>query len=65
MKECPRCHRETMEDEQVLNSLSHRDGQTYICNDCGNDEAMIDLGEQEPDDVELEFVKTHNRFSGR
>lgn len=65
MKECPRCHRETMEDEQALNSLSRRDGETYICNTCGDEEALIDLGSIDPTELELEFVKTHNRFSGR
>ena len=65
MKTCPRCHKETMRDEEVLNSLSRRDGRTYICSDCGIEEALIDLGEREPDERELEFVKTHNRFSGR
>ena len=65
MKECPRCHRETMEDEEVLNSLSRRDNKTYICNDCGKEESLIDAGWRDPDERELEFVKTHNRFSGR
>lgn len=65
MKECPRCHRESMEDDEVLNSLSQRDNRTYICKACGDEEAMIDMGMFEPDDVELEFVKTHNRFSGK
>ena len=65
MKECPRCHRETMEDDQYLNSLSRRDAKTYICNKCGDEEALIDMGFMEPDEREMEFVKTHNRFSGR
>ena len=65
MKECPRCHKETFEDEDGLNSLSRRDNRTYICNDCGNEEADIDAGYLQPDERELEFVKTHNRFSGR
>lgn len=39
--------------------MSRRDSKTYICHECGNDEAVIDLGWMEPDDIELEFVKTH------
>lgn len=65
MKECPRCHRETMEDDEFLNSLSRRDGETYICNDCGDEEAMIDMRYREPDETELEFIKTHNRSSSK
>lgn len=59
MKECPKCKNLTMHDEEVLNSLSRRDNKTYICNDCGNEEALIDLGEMEPDENDREFVKTH------
>ena len=61
MKKCPRCKRMTLHPEQALNSLSRRDGKTYICNTCGDEEAMIDLGSMEPDKVEKEFVKTHKR----
>ena len=59
MKECPRCHRMTMHDEEVLNSLSRRDNKTYICNDCGIEESLIDNKVREPGELELEFVKTH------
>ena len=61
MKRCPRCTLLKMHDEQALNSLSRRDGKTYICNDCGEDEALIDLGELKPDEMEKEFAKTHKR----
>jgi len=33
---------EKMQDEQVLNALSRRDNETYICSDCGVQEAMFD-----------------------
>ena len=61
MKKCPRCKKKTLLDDKFLNSLSRRDGKTYICNTCGNEEAMIDLGEMEPNQVEIKFVKTHKR----
>lgn len=59
MKECPRCKALRMYDDNVFNSLSRRDGKTYIYNNCGNDEAMIDGGLMEPDNLEREFVKAH------
>ena len=61
MKECPRCGKLKMHDEQAMNSLSRRDNKTYICNDCGEEEAYIDQGWQEPDEREGKFVETHKR----
>ena len=61
MKRCPRCKRMTMHDEQVLNKLSRRDNKTYICNDCGTEEALIDAGYYEPTQLDRDFVKTHKR----
>lgn len=61
MKECPRCHKMTLHDTQAFNCLSHRDGKTYICEKCGDEESMIDLAIAEPDKVEREFVATHHR----
>lgn len=56
MKECPRCHEMTLEDEEVLNALSRRDSNTYICRSCGNEESFIDIGFVEPDITERDFV---------
>lgn len=54
---CPRCHRnDLIADDPALNSLSRRDNKTYICNDCGNDEAMIDGGYKDRDDIEMNFL---------
>lgn len=61
MKECPRCHMERLDDDEVMNCLSHRDDKTYICNPCGEQESMIDLGHIEPDQIEKEFIRTHTR----
>jgi len=55
MKECPRCHKKTLEPEQALNSLSRR-GNVYICNPCGDEEALIDLGEIGPSENEKAFT---------
>jgi len=54
MKICPRCEKETLEDEQVLNSLSRR-GDVYICNPCGDEEALIDSGNMAPNEIEIAF----------
>jgi hypothetical protein len=51
----------TLNPEGAMNSLSRRDCETYICNACGDDEAMIDHGSLKPDDIEKEFIKTHKR----
>ncbi len=42
MKKCPRCKKLKLKEEQAMNALSRRDNKTYICSDCGTDEAMID-----------------------
>jgi len=55
MKECPRCHKMTLEEDIVLNSLSRRDSRTYICRTCGNAEAMFDLDPEYEDDYEAAF----------
>jgi len=46
----------TLEDEQVLNCLSRRDNETYICGECGNEEALIDEGIIPEDQIERDFV---------
>ena len=56
MKECPRCHRNTLHDDDILNALSHRDKKTYICNGCGDTEALIDYGLLKPGKMERDFA---------
>lgn len=41
---CPRCGKGTMYEKQVLNALSRRDNETYICTECGTAEAFVDMG---------------------
>lgn len=43
MKNCPRCHLPELEDDDVLNALSH-DGKTYVCSTCGKIESFEKLG---------------------
>lgn len=38
MKKCPKCGKQTLEDEEVMNCLSREDGKTYICQECGEKE---------------------------
>ena len=43
MKICPMCKSNFLKDPLVRYcSLSRKDNKTYICNDCGNNEAMSD-----------------------
>lgn len=42
MKKCPRCEQNTLDPIEVKNALSRRDNKTYICSDCGIDEAVED-----------------------
>jgi len=44
MKRCPRCFKENMKEDNIINALSRRDNKTYICSQCGMEEAMIDAG---------------------
>ena len=39
---CPRCGRNTMKQVLVQNALS-RYANVYICDDCGTDEAILDM----------------------
>jgi predicted RNA-binding Zn-ribbon protein involved in translation (DUF1610 family) len=40
---CPRCKENELHPIEVMNSLSRKDNKTYICNDCGNEEAFEDF----------------------
>lgn len=48
MKECPRCHRNCLEDEEVLNSQSHLAKDVFICSKCGQMEGLVKLGGNVP-----------------
>ena len=42
MSRCPRCKVAMMRDPLYTNALSRRDNKTYICSQCGEEEAFID-----------------------
>lgn len=48
MKECPRCHRNCLEDDEAMNSISHV-GSIQICSKCGQMESLVKLGGNIPD----------------
>ena len=56
MKNCPRCHQDTLREVEVENALSRRDNNTYICSGCGNEEAFIDAGWLATTDNEFNFT---------
>ena len=40
---CPRCKNNELDKEELRNCLSRMDNKTYICNPCGNDEAVFNM----------------------
>jgi len=58
MKLCPRCKRYCLEDESVLNSISHIGKEIEICSVCGTSQGMVGMG-YSTDIVEIEM---ENRF---
>jgi predicted RNA-binding Zn-ribbon protein involved in translation (DUF1610 family) len=46
---CPRCKNNELHPVKVMNALSRADNKTYICDECGTDEAMEDFFHQERD----------------
>lgn len=55
MKQCPCCDKNSLEDEDVMNSISHIDNRTYICNDCGKKESLLNLCPDMCDKIDLEI----------
>ncbi len=49
LRECPRCKRRCLEDEDVLNSQSHKWKDVYICPTCGQMEGLVKLGSKVPE----------------
>lgn len=55
---CPRCKRKCLENEDVLNSISHIDNKTLVCPECGKQSGMCDMNlQQDPAEIEM-----HERF---
>lgn len=40
LEKCPRCGKRKMHPDEASNALSRKDNETFICNDCGADEAI-------------------------
>jgi len=60
MKQCPRCKRSTLHEEDVMNSLSHIGKDVYICNDCGKYHGLVRMNVCE-DIVEIEMERRFNK----
>jgi len=56
MKICPRCHKQSLNDEEVMNSISHIGNKVMICNDCGKQQGLVGMGYCN-DIVEIEMEK--------
>jgi superfamily II helicase len=42
-KLCPACNVNELHEDEVMNALSRKDNDTYICNDCATKEAFEEL----------------------
>jgi hypothetical protein len=63
MKQCPCCDKNSLNDDDVMNSVSHiGNNKTHICNDCGKKESFIHLAPDQVDDVDLAI---YNRWKTR
>jgi len=58
MKICPRCKRKCLEDEDVLNAISHIGDKILICSICGQEQGKVGM-QLSLDIVEIEM---ENRF---
>ena len=58
MKICPRCKRKCLEEESVLNSISHIGDKIEICSICGQEQGKVGMSVS-TDIVEIEM---ENRF---
>jgi DNA-directed RNA polymerase subunit RPC12/RpoP len=54
---CPRCKVNELNPRLPANALSRRDNKSYICSECGTDEAMIDYFHESEDLSWLDEVK--------
>jgi len=63
MKTCPRCHKESLNDEDVMNSICHIGHNVYICNDCGKQHGLVGMNYCN-DIVEIEMEKRFRKELG-
>jgi len=62
-KECPRCHRNCLEDDEALNSISHVGKNVQICSVCGLGQGSVGL-DATKDLVEYEMEKRFRKELG-
>lgn len=55
---CPRCKRNKLHSDEIMNSLSRRDNKTHICSGCGTDESMFDYYRKDAPKEEIEQEKS-------
>jgi DNA-directed RNA polymerase subunit RPC12/RpoP len=58
---CPRCKDRYLRYPAVRNAISRRDNKTYICSECGTEEALIDARMLTVNDIETNFLKMLRR----
>ena len=61
MKICPRCKRNCLEEEDVLNSISHIGDSISICSECGKQQGLVGMGICS-DIVEIEMEERFKRW---
>lgn len=54
MKICPRCKRKCLEEEDVLNAISHIGNRISICSICGQEQGKVGM-QISNDQVEIEM----------
>jgi|SRR5699024_6360279 len=42
-EKCPKCNEISLNPNQIMNALSRRDNETFICSNCGSLEALEDM----------------------
>lgn len=63
LKECPRCERNCLDDEDVFNSISHVGDDVKICSKCGLQQGNVGLNAT-LDLVEIEIEKRFRKKLG-
>lgn len=59
MKICPRCHRQSLHEENIMNSISHIGNNIPIYSECGKQQRLVGIGYCS-DPVEIKMEKRFN-----
>ena len=60
MKVCPRCKRNSLNDDEAMNAVSHIGDKIYICSECGKQQGLVGMGICN-DIVEIEMEERFKR----